>query len=867
MNGTALLAEFRKNRSETAFSELVCHYTNLVYSVARRRLWDVSIAQEAAQLVFIRLAKAAPDLHSDAQLVAWLHRTTLHVAVDLWRSETRRHAREEHAAAMQESVENATWNETAPVLDEALNELAEADRQVILLRFFDNKTMRDLGSVLGISEDAAKMRVSRALERLRTQLAIRGVTCAAVALGAMLSEHSVKAAPASLVATLALLKVPASAGTGALNVLLSIAKTKLALGLAALLAVGAATIFLLRSTTNPFSRTDSRRNAPSAAIAKTNQPALSQAPDAAIEEENQPDPAKLVQAVIQARQRISSGTVEFDTWTQSVDGETNHVHLKVLFEGAKRRFDSVGVEFAYVGVGDVGESNSAKIKELKLNREAAVKAGLLESFEAHNVSVWDGSVMLQYCENNGRPEGATIRDAKNGSIYYLFDVRCLGLKPYFSVQESLDTSFLNPGTFKLVGKESVKSFPTWHVRRVSELAYDLWIDAAHPERVCKVAFNGDVVTSKYDESHPSDPIPIEIIAMNNRNGSLAFGRRFIRSNFQPDVPIDPVSWTLAGLNMAVGTPVVDERIHQRIGYWDGAGLSDNLPPKKMTNSTPPLDQSDMLTLLEDKPTSPEALGAATWIMLNTPDGPNVETAAETIQVYHFADPDLINLCQQLQRFRHRSSRKLLEKILAKNPNTEVQANACFTLATLLKAQADHGNDKQATADAEKYFDRAISQFGQFTVKGRTIADLATPELDELRHLIIGKPAPQTEGVDLNGQRINLSDYRGKIVVLVFWINNCVPEVKLLQELQDRNPGKLAVVGVYCGNDRALGKSIAEDSGITWPSFHDGRDGPISVAWNSYSWVSYNIVDAKGIIRHRDLWAGKLNQAINALVKE
>src|SRR2546427_363216 len=101
MNGTDLLAEFRQTRGEAPFGELVRRYTNLVYSVANRRLGNVSLAEEVTQNVFIRLAKAVPNLRGDAELVAWLHRTTVHASIDLWRSESRRHAREEHAAAMQ----------------------------------------------------------------------------------------------------------------------------------------------------------------------------------------------------------------------------------------------------------------------------------------------------------------------------------------------------------------------------------------------------------------------------------------------------------------------------------------------------------------------------------------------------------------------------------------------------------------------------------------------------------------------------------------------------------------------------------------------------------------------------------------------
>src|ERR1700716_1982549 len=122
MNGTDLLAEFRKTQCEAAFGELVRRYTNLVFSVAKRRLSNVSLAQEAAQIVFIRLAKAAPNIRGDAELVAWLHRTTVNASIDLWRSESRRQAREEKAVAMQpEHTENLAWKGIAPVLDEALN--------------------------------------------------------------------------------------------------------------------------------------------------------------------------------------------------------------------------------------------------------------------------------------------------------------------------------------------------------------------------------------------------------------------------------------------------------------------------------------------------------------------------------------------------------------------------------------------------------------------------------------------------------------------------------------------------------------------------------------------------------------------------
>src|SRR4051812_13179288 len=196
MKGTDLLDEFRMSRSEAAFGELVRRYTNLVYSVSKRRVSNASLAEEVSQMVFIRLAKAVPKLGTDAELLAWLHRTAINASIDLWRTEFRRRVREEQAAAMQtESANDTAWIELSPVLDEALNELNDAERQTLLMRFFDGKTMRELGEALGVSEDAAKMRVSRAMERLRATLRTLGVTCGTAMLAGLLTDRAIEAAP------------------------------------------------------------------------------------------------------------------------------------------------------------------------------------------------------------------------------------------------------------------------------------------------------------------------------------------------------------------------------------------------------------------------------------------------------------------------------------------------------------------------------------------------------------------------------------------------------------------------------------------------------------------------------------------------
>src|SRR6202453_1640096 len=190
MNENELLQAFTDRRSEEAFAHLVRRYSGLVYSTAKRRLANPSLAEDITQIVFIRFAKNPPKVKSPGELAAWLHRTTIHVTVDLWRSESRRRAREMEAVIMEPVMpEPAIWEEISPKLDEALNQLDEDDRQALLLRFFSEKSMREVGAMLGVSEDAAKMRVSRALERLRTQMRVTATACTAAVLGTLRSEE------------------------------------------------------------------------------------------------------------------------------------------------------------------------------------------------------------------------------------------------------------------------------------------------------------------------------------------------------------------------------------------------------------------------------------------------------------------------------------------------------------------------------------------------------------------------------------------------------------------------------------------------------------------------------------------------------
>jgi peroxiredoxin len=544
-----------------------------------------------------------------------------------------------------------------------------------------------------------------------------------------------------------------------------------------------------------------------------------------------------------------------------------------VFDEQKKLFDSVGLQYHYTRLLPESREDEAKIKELNLDREGAIRAGFLAPFEAHVVSIYDGASLMQYRETDGHPEGATINKPGGGSAEYLFDPRCLGLTDILHLENTAENclGYGAATSVKLIGLESIAGQTAWHVSvHVHDENLEFWIESAHPARVLRFVHGSDMVDSKYDDAAPNNPIPIEVTTTDYKRGALFSNRRFVTSQVEFNKPVDPATWTLAGLGLKVGTPVSDTRISRGIGYWSGTGLADS-PPKmtrdKETNSPAAPDRAAQLTLLDSDPRSAEALAAATDILLNTPDGPEVEKAAEVILQYHITSPDLATLAQKLERLRHRCSQKLLEAMLEQNPDSEVRATACFILATLLKDQAEFGKNKEATRAAEKYFEQVIKEFATSRPKGAEFARRSKPELNEIRHFFIGNSAPDLSGTDFSGQPLKLSDYRGKVVVVFFWYDGVAADLAMHDELLENMAQPPLTIGVYCDNDVAKGKAAVERYKITWPSVTDGRQGPIADAWNVHGWLSSYVIDAKGVIRQRNLRFGDLTNAVSALLRE
>jgi RNA polymerase sigma factor (sigma-70 family) len=221
---TELLRRYVDENSQPAFAELVSRRIGLVYAIAWRRTRDAHFAHDVTQAVFTALARKAPQLVRHQTLVGWLYRSAHFAASDAVRATRRQQRREEEALAMQEINRGAAepdWQQLSPVVDQALSEMSAVDRDAVLLRVVDGRSYGEIGRNFGMGESGARMRVERALEKMRHILMRRGVTSTAAALTAAIGHQAGAAVPAALASTVAATAVSAAANAGGIAALLS----------------------------------------------------------------------------------------------------------------------------------------------------------------------------------------------------------------------------------------------------------------------------------------------------------------------------------------------------------------------------------------------------------------------------------------------------------------------------------------------------------------------------------------------------------------------------------------------------------------------------------------------------------------------
>lgn len=245
-----LLRRFADTRDEASFEEIVRRHIGFVYAVSLRRLRDPHSAHDATQAVFIALARKAGSVARAPSVIGWLHRSTCYETRNLMRAQTNRIARETEALRLGTATSQAEskTTEIEAVLDDVLRELPDRDREAILSRFFSGQSFGEIGATLRLSENAARMRVDRALLKLRDHLQRRGITSTAAVLATALPACASTAVPASMVMAVTSSSVAgATAIVGTTSYLAFMSTAKIAASAAIIVAI-AGTVYQLRHT-------------------------------------------------------------------------------------------------------------------------------------------------------------------------------------------------------------------------------------------------------------------------------------------------------------------------------------------------------------------------------------------------------------------------------------------------------------------------------------------------------------------------------------------------------------------------------------------------------------------------------------------
>jgi thiol-disulfide isomerase/thioredoxin len=306
---------------------------------------------------------------------------------------------------------------------------------------------------------------------------------------------------------------------------------------------------------------------------------------------------------------------------------------------------------------------------------------------------------------------------------------------------------------------------------------------------------------------------------------------------------------------------IQEEYGRKLAAFNNAseGIRNNADAAKVAKLKPSAAEycKRFLALAKEKPDDDVALDALAWIVENDDsEDPftQLEDVINLIEKHHLASPRLKSVIPSLASSASLLADALLEELIEKGGDRGVRGSACFFLANSRYERLEG----KILAEVEILLERVKKEYADIRIddEDKPLGAMADALLFEVKYLQPGKVAPDIEGTDVNGKRMKLSDQRGKVVMLVFWGSWCGPcmaEVPHERKLMAAYSGRpFTVVGINSGDSKDKAAKTIKDNKMTWPSFHDGPDGPIVARWNISSFPTVYLLDAKGVILVTDL---------------